>query len=186
MPKQTNLPVTANIARFDFIVLKPTHYFMLLQAGISLYSHAWINGLILAVGAFSMGFVGANLHKNLSFVELADGNPNLSDAMSNYSSPADYGPITSASLQLGLILGLVVASVLGFSYGWLVRIGALLGIWWLGGIYIAVLFGLIESLYVRGKLRSIAIGVVAYGLGICLILLVVFGAIKGFHVLVGL
>lgn len=182
MPKQTNLPVAAHNARFDLIVLKPTYFLLLVQAIISFYSHAWINGFILLAGAFSVGFIGANLHKKLSFHELTNGIPGLRDAMKDYSSTDDYRPLTSASLQLGFLLGLVIAILLRSHSGWIIQISAFLGIWWLGGVYIAFLFGVIESLYVHEKMKSIALGVITYGIGISFIILVVFGTIMGIRV----
>src|SRR5438128_2394918 len=107
--------VSAYRAQFDYIVLKPIWFLVLCWAGVSFYNKAWLAGLLYLIMLLALGYVGARLHKSLSFKELAAGTPSLADA-SLRSDPTklsyeDSRAVTSASLRVTFIIG-IVASIL--------------------------------------------------------------------------
>lgn len=158
--------ISAYRARFDFMVLKPAWAFLLFRAIVSLYHSSWFAGITLALMAFSVGMVGAGLHRSLSFKELAAGNPKLADAyaLENSEEPdfLDSRAVTKACLGLSFIIGLGAVVFAFRSHGWLFCALLGLGIWWLAGMLFMIAFGLIERQFRLGRLRSVLLGMAIF------------------------
>ena len=176
MGSPANSKITGCKARFDYIILKSTDMFLLIRFVISLYSREWVHGLVYLVAILSISFIGASIHKDISWDALA--NPDINNAIKGGCSVDDFRSIMTASFHLCMLLGFTIFFVLPSEFGWLIRVVAFLATWLLGGLYIAFLFAIIEKQYFRGRLRSIGAGVILYAIGMCLPLLAVIGLVN--------
>jgi hypothetical protein len=156
-------------AKFDYIVLKPAWCLLLLEAGFYALQGSWLTATILLALAFSIGFVGAALHPDVPFHSLVRGVPTLRDAHSEGpgADHHDYRAVVMACFGLSFLLG-IAGSVLSVraDAGWGVSLLVGLGIWWFGAAITATLFGALLRMYASGRLRSVAIGLVAFWLTI--------------------
>ena len=162
-------------AQFDFIVLKPISIWMLAWAASCFFRAAWGYGALGLAMAWSVGIVGARLHRSLSFEDLAAGRPTLSRAHERYSaddvSAEEVRAAISASYSVSFIVGVVAAALALQQHSWVFSLCLGFGICWVGGVLIATFFGLIARQFIKGNLRSAAVALPIFWLGVCAVVL---------------
>lgn len=165
--------VSAYRAQFDYIVLKPIWFLFLLLVGFSLYYRAWPMALFYVAIMFAIGYIGATLHKTLSYKELAAGTPSLSDAVVPQDpaelSHEDSHAVTSSCFRITFIIGVVASVLSAHNHSWGFSIFLGLSIWLLGAVVVAIIFGLVARQYTVGRLRSIPQGLFLFWLGVCVV-----------------
>ena len=150
------------------LVLKPIWFAFLLWAGFSFYDGQWVQALIYLAMMFVISIVGASLHKELTFRELADGNPSLADATAATDTEltsTEARSVTVASFKVSFILAVLAGVLTSHAHGWLFILLVGFAVCWLGGGLILIVFGVVE-LYAVRRLKSILAGMILFWLGL--------------------
>jgi Mg/Co/Ni transporter MgtE len=124
---------------------------------------------ILFAMMFAIGLVAATMHKTLSFRDLVSGRPGIAVAAQLLDlakiSHEDFRAVSKSCFRVGLILGVIVAALVGQRHGWLLLTVLGLGTWWLGSLVISALFSLIARQYIVGRICYIHWGLVLFWTG---------------------
>ncbi len=106
-------------AAFDWLVLKPLWFIFILLAIFYFIRTEWTMGILMIVMDFLLSMVGASLHKEKSFHELAQGYPSLEDINREVTvkqSKEEYYSIAKSIYELGFLFFLA-SLIITFNYG---------------------------------------------------------------------
>jgi hypothetical protein len=133
-------------AKFDWLVLKPLWVIFIILAIYYFIHGSWFIGILIIIMDFLLGMIGASLHKEKTFHELARGYPSREETTNDITTEPtkqEFYYISRAFIEL-MVLFFVASLILTFHHRlrWFYAIGASIVIGWVGPIVYAIPFWL--------------------------------------------
>ena len=121
------------LRKFDWLVLKPVWFALLIGAVVFLWEQAWLTAAAMIVGMLLVGAVAASMHRERSTNELFAGYPDQSSMIGPVRSPLDRATslrMSKALLSVAWVISgaaLVIALHQGMRWYWAVGLAVLAG-----------------------------------------------------------